>query len=103
VRRTPQERIAFKQFDMARTNARNRGIPFLLTFDEWLRVWKTSGHWNERGQGKGKFVMARSGDKGSYVIGNIKIITHGENTRERNKNIENRWWNNLPDKLGRKD
>ena len=65
-----------------RKAAKGRGIPFLLTFEEWWKIWQDSGHWEERGCGKGKYVMARYGDIGPYDTGNVKIITMEENTVE---------------------
>jgi hypothetical protein len=59
-----------------------RGIPFLMTFEEWWGVWEQSGHWHERGSLRGQYVMARHGDKGGYEVGNVKIITSEENSRE---------------------
>jgi hypothetical protein len=65
-----------------RRRAKHRGIPFLFTFDEWLSIWKDSGHFHERGNKRGQYVMARYNDKGAYEIGNVKIITAGENVSE---------------------
>lgn len=62
--------------------AKVRGIEFLLTFDEWFKFWIDSGHFHERGACRGKYVMARFGDVGPYALGNIKIISHGENISE---------------------
>lgn len=62
-------------------NARRRGIPFTLTFDEWLKMWVESGHYYERGFKNGQYVMSRFEDKGPYTIGNISIILAEENRR----------------------
>jgi hypothetical protein len=62
--------------------ARQRGIEFLLTMEEWVTIWRESGHLHERGRGRGKYVMARYGDQGPYAVGNVKIITHSENCSE---------------------
>lgn len=64
-------------------DAASRGIDFLLSFQEWLRIWEESGHLDERGCRKGQYVMARYGDKGSYEVGNVRIITVEENIAER--------------------
>jgi len=48
-----------------------------------MKVWKDSGRIGERG--RGQYVMGRYGDKGAYEIGNVKIITAAENTREGKK------------------
>lgn len=60
-----------------RWTAHHRGIPFELTYKQWLSVWKNSGHFNDRG-----YVMARFGDEGGYSLDNVKIITRGENVSE---------------------
>lgn len=63
-------------------SAKDRGIEFLLTYDEWYKIWLDSGHLSERGKRKGQYVMARYGDIGPYSVENVKIISFAENTRE---------------------
>ena len=65
-----------------KNHARRRGIPFLLTFEEWCDIWYDSGKFAERGHSKGQYVMARFGDKGPYAVGNVQIITCSENMAE---------------------
>lgn len=68
-----------------KSGARERGIPFEMTFREWKGWWieNLGPCWMEkRGAGRGKYVMARYGDKGPYRLGNVKCITSSENTRE---------------------
>lgn len=65
-----------------RARASRRGIEFLLTFEEWLKVWKDSGHIHERGKFKHQYCMARHGDCGAYAVGNVSIITMEENKRQ---------------------
>src|SRR5882672_1516507 len=69
-----------------------RGIEFLLTFDEWMKIWSDSGHWNERGTKKGQYCMSRFNDIGSYSINNVKILLHEENVIECNNRRD--WANN---------
>jgi len=57
-----------------KNNAKQRGIEWHFTFDSWLKVWKESGHFEERGHAKGKFVMARIGDCGPYAEWNVRIV-----------------------------
>lgn len=68
-----------KAFLSHRGNAKARGIPFLLTYDQWLEIWTASGHLHERGRHKGQYVMARFGDVGPYAVGNVEIVTAEEN------------------------
>src|SRR6266436_2773794 len=70
------------KFSKHRTQAGQRGVPFLMTFDEWMEIWMDSGHWHERGLKRGQYVMARFGDKGPYSIDNVRIILGIENTKE---------------------
>jgi|KBSMisStandDraft_5_1062788.scaffolds.fasta_scaffold00219_2 hypothetical protein len=65
-----------------RNSARARGIPFLLTFDEWLSIWTASGKFHLRGRESGCYVMARFGDRGAYVVGNVEIISHESNSSQ---------------------
>jgi hypothetical protein len=65
--------------------AKQRGIPFLLTFEEWWEIWQTSGKWEQRGRRSDQYVMARFGDQGAYAIGNVRICTTQENNIERGK------------------
>jgi hypothetical protein len=66
-------------------NARQRGVAFLLTFDEWWGIWNASGKWEQRGARKDHYVMARLGDVGPYAVGNVRICTHAENNAEANR------------------
>lgn len=72
-----QRRVAIRRVD-------KNGVPikFILTFEEWLRLWIDSGHLHERGLGPGKYVMSRIGDIGNYEIGNVVIKSGADNTRE---------------------
>jgi hypothetical protein len=57
-------------------------IQVAMTFDEWLRVWVDSGKLHLRGNGRGKFCMARKNDLGDYAVGNVEIKACEENSRE---------------------
>lgn len=80
------ESLLIKKWKLAycthRKDARDRGISFDLSFDQWLEIWIRSGHFFERGHKKGQFVMGRFGDIGPYSPENVKIILHSENVVE---------------------
>lgn len=78
-----------------RGNARQRNVPFLFTFEEWMDVWVKSGCLDERGARKGGFVMARIGDIGPYSKDNVKIIKHEDNCAERFAHTPNIWTKEL--------
>ena len=65
-----------------KSNAKRRGIPFLLTFEDWWAIWQASGKWEQRGKLAGQYVMARYGDVGPYASGNVRICTSGANQQE---------------------
>lgn len=65
-----------------KNSARQRGIEFLLSFDEWMLIWEKSGHKEQRGRCAGQYVMARFGDKGPYSKDNVEIILVEENSRQ---------------------
>ena len=71
-----------------KSNAKRRGVEFLLTFEEWRDWWGKD--FAGRGSAKGRLVMARYGDKGPYQLGNIKKITCSENARESNGRRESK-------------
>jgi hypothetical protein len=72
------------KYKMQIQNATARGIPFLLSFEQWLLIWSQSGKLNERGRGANKYCMCRYGDIGAYEIGNVFIGTGKENVRDGN-------------------
>jgi hypothetical protein len=63
-------------------NADLRGVPFLLTFDQWCSIWNESGKWAQRGNLAGQYCMARNGDVGAYEVGNVRICLVEENHAE---------------------
>lgn len=75
-------RTSYQMFTAQRANSGQRGIDFLLSYEEWLGIWVASGKLSKRGRGKNKYVMARFGDKGPYAVGNVKIITSSKNLSE---------------------
>ena len=69
-----------QKYDQHKYRAERRDIPFELTFKQWLKIWQDSGHLHERGHRQGQYVMARFFGRGSYKIGNVRIITTEDNT-----------------------
>lgn len=76
-------------FHARRAGAKQRGIPFLMTFEEWWAIWQDSGKWEQRGCHRGQYVMARFRDAGPYAVGNVRICTREENSAEYFANISN--------------
>jgi len=63
-------------------NANKRGIDFTISFPDWYKIWVDSGHMDDRGIGKGKFVMSRFKDLGPYEVGNVEIIPAPKNNSD---------------------
>jgi hypothetical protein len=64
--------------------ARNRGISFELTFEQWMEIWLKSGQILNRGMELGQYVMGRNNDTGPYAVGNVSIITGSQNVHDAN-------------------
>lgn len=69
------DRTPVRAFSGQKRNAiHHRGIEWKLTLWEWWTIWQMSGHWEERGRGRG-YMMCRKGDTGPYAVGNVVIAT----------------------------
>lgn len=92
----PDRRKFWKQ----RSQAKQRGVPFLLTFEEWLAWWEAfSPNWRElRGRHRGQYCMSRFGDVGPYALGNIEAKLHEKNCGEA---VLGRHWTVPPEKVVR--
>ena len=73
-----------KVYKAQKSNAKTRGVNFLLTFEQWLAIWTESGKLDRRGRGADKFCMCRNGDIGPYEVGNVFIGTGREKVRAGN-------------------
>lgn len=74
-----------EQFLTQRQNAKKRNIDWQLTEQEWIDWWEETGHLNDRGRGKGKWLMARFNDTGPYSLTNIFCHQHGSNVSDAQK------------------
>lgn len=73
-------------YNRQKNTAKARGIAWEFDFDSWLAVWRDSGNLHARGIGKGRYCMARFGDKGPYAPGNVEIVLHEKNASDSRKN-----------------
>ena len=72
------------KYQVHKAGAKRRGISFDLSFDEWSNIWLSSGKWDNRGVGQGKYCMCRFGDMGGYQLGNVFIGEFNQNSKEAN-------------------
>ena len=87
----------YGQYKSHQRRASRSNIPFEISFDDWLTIWKTSGHYEERSPTG--YVMCRVGDEGPYAKDNVFIAKASDNKRDA-------WFNNkicLPTGLFYKD
>lgn len=77
---------AWAAFVAQRWRAARRGIPFLLTIDEWWGWWNEDDRWRRRGAGTERLCMARNGDAGPYALGNIYCATSLQNLEDARTN-----------------
>ena len=70
------------RFKQAKARAKQRGIVWKLTFEQWWAIWEKSGKWELRGRGRGKYCMGRYGDLGAYEDGNVAIVLQEVNTKD---------------------
>lgn len=77
--KTYKSSLPYKKWHAQKRRAKNRGIDFVISFEEWWDVWQKSGKWDQRGRGAGCYVMCRVNDQGPYAIGNVYIDTQENN------------------------
>lgn len=70
-----------KAFWCQRRNATTREIGWELNLWQWWSIWQKSGHWPERGRGRG-YQMCRLNDVGPYSVDNVYIATGVENIQD---------------------
>ena len=63
-----QQNLAWSR---AKAQANYRGEVWLLTFEEFQRLW--AGVWPYRGRGREDYVMARDDHEGAWVLGNVTV------------------------------
>lgn len=74
-----------RRFVQQRANAKNRGISWQLSFDEWRDWWLATGHVDQRGRQRGQWVMGRPYDSGPYVLGNLLCLRAEDNVAQQNE------------------
>ncbi len=75
MRDSPRDRYA-----QHKSSAKQRGVEFDMTFDEWWQIWQS--RFEQRGRQAGKMQMCRAGDVGAYRSGNVRIASIEENRAE---------------------
>lgn len=76
------EKLPKGKFIRQRANARQRGVGWELTFEQWWDLWEKSGKWEQRGKRSKEYCMARKLDDGPYSLENVYITTNKKNSQE---------------------
>lgn len=74
-----------RAYNIQKSNAKSRGIPFEISFEDWRDIWVSSGKWEQRGRRRGNYCMMRYGDAGAYAVGNVLIGLQEDNLSAGNK------------------
>lgn len=69
-------------YSVQKRKAKQRDIPWELTFAEWWKIWEDSGFWYLRGNRKGTYCMCRNKDVGPYSKENVRIDLWENNSKE---------------------
>lgn len=67
-------------FKAHRGGAKQRGISFEFSLEDWCAWWLEDGRW-QRKQAE-RLCMARNGDVGPYARGNVYCTTTSQNTKD---------------------
>lgn len=78
----PSTKTPLARFKQQRAAAAQRGIEWLLTFEDWKAIWDASGHFPQRGCRAGQYVMGRHGDVGPYSKDNVYICLFAQNVAD---------------------
>ena len=81
-RQRQRRKLPHNKYGDQKQAAKQRGIQWLFTFQEWFEMWYFSGKWRERGCGRGQYCMMRNADAGPYSVDNVTIGLADDNKRE---------------------
>lgn len=71
-------------YGVARRNAKRRGVPFLLTLEEYTEFVNRNGYMEMKGRDKYSLCMDRIDNNKPYQVDNIRAITMQANSWKRN-------------------
>lgn len=64
----------YRLYERNRRNAVKRGIPYRLTFKQWLDVWGSRILDAHRGAGADRLRLERINKSGAYEAGNVVLV-----------------------------
>lgn len=78
-------------YDTLKSNSKRRGKYFELSFEEFKQFAIETNYIAGKGRSRTSYSIDRRDNTMGYFIGNIRIMTHGENSRKRNKILQYDW------------
>jgi hypothetical protein len=80
----PRKPISYYKYGKHRNDAKQRNIPFQLTYNEWYNWWLSNGVDKNIKQPltKNTLCMCRYGDTGPYSLDNIYCATLSQNQKD---------------------
>lgn len=70
------------KYSVQKRHAKQRGINWEFTFEDWWDMWQKSGKWDDRGVSTGQYCMCRFKDEGPYSSTNCEIRHAPDNNLE---------------------
>lgn len=80
-------------FNHVKDSAKKRNIPFLLSLEDFEKVIDGTGYLEKKGKTRHALQLDRIDPEKGYEIGNLQVITAGENCAKDN----NRWREKQPE------
>jgi hypothetical protein len=77
----PLDHDKFVKWHKHRSQARFRGEPYDLTFQDWLDIWRDPQDWYNRGTSCDAVCLTMSDLELGWTKGNVEIITRAEQLR----------------------
>jgi hypothetical protein len=71
-----QQHIAWQR---AKAQANFRGEVWLLSFEDFQRLWQE--HWQQRGRGSDGYCLTRDDPDGAWALGNVDCIPRVEHLK----------------------
>lgn len=71
-------------FGRARCQARFRGEPWTLTFEDWEEIWRD--RWHLRGRASGDLCLSRCDYRQGWSVENCELITRRQHTTRQVEN-----------------
>jgi len=87
----PVEHKKYRVFVQQKNQAQWRDEGWTISFEDWKRLWRESGQWENRGRERGCYCMTRLDWSTSWTLDNVVIITREEHARLQGDAMASGW------------